>query len=198
MASLSWFGCFRCLWVLLNLIDFQKCLIIRIWWLVLWISWGKAHEKPVRCPGLWAEKELGRGVDGSGGQGWEFSPLKKGTCTSCQQKSSCHKALWVPSASLFSRGFYAFCDGSLVCSNLLSCKFVSSVHISWVLYSCKSSQSYGSVSSHKFRCWKKRFVYSCASFLWMWLFEMLHVPWGTKVLLVKGVISKIVSWGASK
>lgn len=39
------------------------------------MSWGKAHEKPVWCPRLWAGSEVGRGAGGSGGQGWEFPPL---------------------------------------------------------------------------------------------------------------------------
>lgn len=48
----------------------------------------------------------------------------------------------VPSAGWFSQGFYAFCDDSLVCGNLLSCWVVFSVYILWVsLYSSKSLQS---------------------------------------------------------
>lgn len=89
-----------------------------------------------------------------------------GTCTSCQHKNSCQKALCVPSAGLFSHGFYAFCDDNLVSAIYgpagLSPLFISHGCHCTAVNHCKADSL---VSSNKFRCWKKTFVYSCASLL---------------------------------
>lgn len=58
-------------------------------------------------------------------------------------KRPCAIKSCVPSAGWLSQGFYEFCDDSLVCGNLSSCRAVFSVYILWVLlYSSKSLQSW--------------------------------------------------------
>lgn len=129
---------------------------------------GKTHEKGIPDP------QQGKSCRWPG---MSISYFGRGPCTSRMQKCSCHKTLCVPSAGWFSQGFYAFCDDSLLCGNLLSAG-LSSLFISCgshctAVNHCKAGSS---VSSHKFKCWKKRFVYSCASVLRMWLFIELCMP----------------------
>lgn len=62
---------------------------------------------------------------------------------------------------------------AIYCSAGLSPLFISHGSRRTAVNHCKAGSL---VSSHKFKCWKKRFVYSYASLLQMWLFIELHVP----------------------
>lgn len=92
----------------------------------------------------------------------------------------------VPSEGWFSQGFYEFCDDSLVvaiyCPAGLSSLFISCGSYCTAVNHCKADSL---VSSHKFKCWKKRFVYYYASVLQMWLFIELYVPLDVRMIFGK-------------
>lgn len=90
----------------------------------------------------------------------------RGTCTSYRQKSGCHKALCVPSVGLLHVAFMHFVMtvwfAAIYCPAGLSPLFISYGSRCTAVNHCKADSL---VFSHKFRCWKKRFVYSYASLL---------------------------------
>lgn len=134
---------------------------------------------------------LNRGGDGKS-CGWWWRPgmgiscFGRGPCTSCLQKHSCHETLCVPSAGWFSQGFMRFVMTAwfvaIYCPAGLSSLFISRGSHCTAVNHCKADSF---VSNHKFKCWKKRFVYSYASVLWMWLFIELCVPLGVRMMFGK-------------
>lgn len=71
---------------------------------------------------------------------------------------------------------------AIYCPAGLSSLFISCGSYCTAVNHCKADSL---VSSHKFKCWKKRFVYSYASVLQMWLFIELYMPLDVRMMFSK-------------
>lgn len=129
---------------------------------------------------------MGRAAGGGGGQGWASPTLEEAPVSHVCRSAAAIK----PSVSHQQGGFHkAFTPFvmtawfvAIYCPAGLSSLFISCGSHCTAVNHCKADSL---VSSHKFKCWKKRFVYSYASVLRMWLFIELCMPLGVRMTFGK-------------